>query len=367
METRADRNQLLLVASGLAAIALVGWVMWHSAWPPALVALAFAAVFVVSAYDEALRIPATAGPWLIALLLGLNVLALLLYPYQVTLILSVVLAASAPYHLSPRASWLLLVVANGFFFAVLWLRNALGGEVPGLLSLVVLQGFAASSSLARRGEALAREALAVRNEELQSARAALARQSQAEERLRIAGALHDTIGHRLTALQLQLEVLSHEAPEALCEQLRTCRNLAADLLEDVRAIVRRMPGADSTDLPAALRELEASTPGVTLAVTSALPSVSAQLSQQLAYCFQEAVHNAVRHGRADRIEISHGDGAYRVDDNGRGLGATPPAPGFGINNIRQRLRTFGGDASLQRSPALRGCRLILRVPDEDAA
>jgi len=219
-----------------------------------------------------------------------------------------------------------------------------------------------SSSLARHRDEESRLALARQNRELQAARAALALKSQAEERLRIAGALHDGIGHGLTALRLQLEALSHEAPAELRDQVTRCQRVAGELLEGVRTIVRDMPDAGATDFDAALRELAAAMPGLQVTVDPQLPTVDSRLAQQLVYCFQEAIHNAVRHGGADRITIGHRQGSYLIDDNGRGLRGRTPRPGFGLRNIRQRLSAFGGEATLEAAPRGSGCRLRLSLP-----
>ena len=363
-----SREQWLLVASGLAAIAIVTWILWIGTGSRALlgVNILFALVFLSSSLDEPLGLPAAWGRLAMPLLLALNAAAVALYPYQVTLILAVVLAASAPYHLTARASWLLVIAGNLLFALLISARGLSGGEVAGLLTLLALQGFAISSSVARRRDEQSRQALAQQNRELQAARAVLAQQSQAEERLRIAGALHDTIGHRLTALQLQLEALAHEAPAGLREQVLTCKGVAAELLEDVRAIVRDMPGAAAPDLHTALRELAQALPGISLRVGDGLPAVDGPCAQQLLCCLQEAIHNAVRHGGADEIRIGWADGRFLVEDNGRGLPAHPPQPGFGLRNMNRRLAAFGGAAELQPAPGGRGCRLLLSLPGDGA-
>jgi signal transduction histidine kinase len=369
MNSTLSREQGLLTASGLAAIAVVAWVLWLETGRMTTLGLnlLFAGVFVAASLDRILRRSVVPGRPAILLLVALAGLELALFPYQVVLILMVVVAATAPYHLSARESWLLLLLGNGLYAGLLVMLGRLPGELPGLFSLLALQAFAISSSLARRREETAKETLAAQNEELQAARAVLARQSQAEERLRIAGDLHDSLGHRLTALQLQLEVLTHEAPEQLRRQLRDCKALAADLLEEVRAIVRRMPGDEPADLDAVLRDLAAATPGVSLEVVSAMPRMDAGLAPQLAYCLREAVHNAIRHGQADRIEISHAAGCLVIDDNGTGLQNGAVRPGFGLGNINLRLAPFGGHAVLEDAPGGCGCRLRLYLPGEHGA
>jgi len=359
----SSREFGLLPASGVAAIAVVAWVSWQNSpsWLLLAVHVLYAALFIAAAIDRLQHAGLLPGWLAVYLMLTVSVLAVALFPYQVSLILAVVLAASAPYHLSSRQSWLILVAGNIAFTLILHHHHGLDGQVPGLLSLLALQAFAISSSQARYREEQARLALAARNEELQAARAELARQSQAAERLRIAGALHDTLGHRLTALKLQLEVLNQEAPPALRAQVATCKQLALELLEEVRAIVRRMPDDEPTDLRVVLDDLQRTTPGVELRVTGSLPEVAPALAQQLAFCFQEAVHNAVRHGGADLIEIRYSADGFAIDDNGSGLNGTTPASGFGLRNMDQRLAPFGGQVRLEARPGGTGCSLRLNV------
>lgn len=369
MQRALNWEELLLTASGMLAIAVVGWIAWVNteSWPLLLLHLLFTALFATSSLEIPTNAPDWYGTAAVLAMLALSVLILGLFPYQVSLILAVVVAASAPYHLSRAHSWL-LVAAGNVVYGMIFVAKGLSAEaIPGLASLVALQGFAISSSLARRSDERSREALAIQNAELQAAREVIARQTQAEERLRIAGALHDTIGHRLTALQLQLEVLAHEAPPALQDQVATCKTVAADLLEEVRAIVRRMPATAVTDLREALAELADQTPGVTVEVCDALPPRSAALAEQLVLCCREAVHNAVRHGHADRIEVRWRGGRYEIDDNGRGLGGVAPEPGFGLRNMNARLAPFGGRAVLAEHPERQGCRLSLWLPEETAS
>jgi signal transduction histidine kinase len=369
MKETFSKEQWLLLASGLAAIAVVTWILWRDTGDLLLLCtnLLFALVFLIAGMARLIALPPAYGQLAMPVLLALNIAAVVLFPYQVTLILSVVLAASLPYHLSPRQSWILIVIANLLFAGFIARRGFGGDDIAGPLTLIALQGFAISSSLARRRDEESRLTLAAQNRELQAARAVLARQSLAEERLRIAGELHDTIGHSLTALQLHLEALTHEAPDHLRKSVLTCKSLAAELLDDVRRIVREMPDTGAIDLVAALRDLEQLTPGVSLDVSPSLPEVGSAQAQQLVYCFREAIHNAVRHGGADRIEVDFGDGCFRVTDNGRGLKSRVPRRGFGLDNMQQRLAPFAGKVELQQAPTGTGCRLLLHAVVGDSA
>ena len=67
---------------------------------------------------------------------------------------------------------------------------------------------------------------------------------------------------------------------------------------------------------------------------------------------QEAVNNAVRHGKPTHIAISleqvEGRLEVAVTDDGNGLKETPEGqPGIGLESMRQRAQLLGGDLSVQ--------------------
>lgn len=351
----------MLIASGLMAIGVVALVTAPSRpWPALIPQLGFAIAFLLGAYKGRLPLIPNQGVIAVVAMAFLSALALLAYNDTIVLILSVVLMASAPYHVSRGQSWLLMLIAN---LSYGWILGGTAGSSDygtAWLTLIALQGFAITTSLAREREAAVQETLERQNNELLAARVVMAHQSQAEERLRIAGDLHDTIGHRLTALQLQLEVLSHEAPEPLAEKVASTQGLARDLLEDIRSIVRRMSEERRGDLTSAIRELGKLTPGVEITVTSKLPEPDSALAQQLVFCFQEGINNAIRHGGATQIEIGYDKSGFFIRDNGRGVRGEV-AQGFGLTNIGQRLAPFGGQANLAANTS-RGCTLLLTLP-----
>ncbi len=359
-------EESLLNVSGLFAISLVALVtaMYQDLWPSMLVHATFALAFLLGAYKRQVPLIPHQGVVGVLVMFLLSVIALALFGNTIILILSVVMMASAPYHLSARHSWLLLVVANGIYFAVLNDVSLVSEYAVAWLTLLALQGFAITSSLARQREVETQEILARQNSELLAARAVMAQQSQAEERLRIAGDLHDTIGHQLTALQLQLEALAHQAPEALKPQVASSQALAGDLLEDIRSIVRQMSEEKRDDLAGAIQELDRLAPGVDIQVVSTLPELEPALAQQLVFCFQEGIHNAIRHGGATHIEISYQNARFQIRDNGRGFRGHMNE-GFGLANIGQRLAPFGGRAQLSNTQQ-GGCELALYLAEATA-
>lgn len=341
-------EQHVLNASGLLAIVLTAAVCFvnYEPWPSLALNLVFMGAFVVGAYGVRMGLPPASGRLSILFLLLTSVGALWVTQDTVVLILSIVLMASAPYHLSARYSWLLILIANGVYWWVLSLGVPYGEFLFSWISLLALQAFALSSSLARQREVSTKELLERKNGELVAARALIARQSQTEERLRIAGDLHDAVGHQLTALRLNLEAAAHEDRDGMQEQLKRCQALASAVLEDIRGIVRRMASEEGKELKSAIRELDAMTPEVSIRMDGNFPSLNPVLSQQLVFCFQEAISNAIRHGRATEIVISYGGSSFIVEDNGRGIGSRPLVKGFGLKNIKARLEPYGGVVKL---------------------
>jgi signal transduction histidine kinase len=125
-------------------------------------------------------------------------------------------AGRLPYVVSLRTSWLATI---GIALIVIVHYAAYGGWP------VVLTGggavtaglvFIVNHSLNDLREREARAALLALNAELHATRGLLAEHSRAAERLRISRDLHDTLGHHLTGLSIQLDVAARrsEGPAA---------------------------------------------------------------------------------------------------------------------------------------------------------
>lgn len=354
-------SHALLVASGLLAILLVGLLsgLEFGFWPLAILHLSFAVIFIIVAYDDELGISRPAARLGILAMLGLIIVGWFLAPMDISLILTIVLVASAPYVFSKGQSWLLLLTINLVFFAVFigyWQATEI---FLSWVSMFALQGFAITSSLARVHESELKLKLAEQNAELTAARTALTQKSQMEERLRIAGDLHDSIGHQLTALRLQLEALFQVAPTELKPTIATSQQLSSELLENIRSIVKRMSVEPSSDLNLLIHQLDNDTPGVAIALVGAIPTINPALQQQLEFCIKEGLSNAIRHGEATKIDISFTDDKLLIDDNGKGANLKDEL-GFGLTNLLKRLAPFEGHLQLfPRKPT--GCRLEITL------
>jgi signal transduction histidine kinase len=233
------------------------------------------------------------------------------------------------------------------------------GAVPALSVLAVsaafggFQTFAAATSLLARRDRAAREELAHTNAELQATRARVVESSRAEERLRISRDLHDTMGHHLTALSLQLDVASRLADGRAAEHVHQAHAIARLLLADVRDVVSQLRDSSAMDAADAIRSLllAAGDLRVHLDMPPSLGPLDDDRTHAIVRCVQEVMTNAVRHAGARNLWITlaeRADGIHvHARDDGRGAGAF--AWGNGLCGMRERFEALAGRVDVQTS------------------
>lgn len=220
--------------------------------------------------------------------------------------------------------------------------------VPPYLGFQVF-GFLVFRLLAR--ETAARHALATSNAELLQLHAKLAERSRADERLRLAQELHDALGHRLTALSLNLEVAAHQTTGEAHVNVRTAQSLVRLALGDVREIVTAWKPPVDLDLRDELVRMAAEIPepSIHVAVQEHVQVVNRDCSHALLRCAQEVVTNAIRHGRAHNvwIELNGAAGALELLARDDGQGTSEVRPGDGLAGMRRRFEQLGGTLAVE--------------------
>lgn len=286
--------------------------------------------------------------------------SLIVHQGPVAPVLLVVWAGQLPDFFSRRLAFIQVAISALAFYTIMLLCWT--DAYPVISSLIYLgfQLFALSSSFARVSERNARERVEQLNQQLQATRILLAQSSRQEERVRIARDLHDVLGHQLTALNLQLEILQHKASDELRESVQQSKNLAKALLENIRQVVRDQRNLLSLDIRQAVQALVVHIPQVELQIQGELQLDSVQFAEQIVLCIQEGISNALRHGHATSINLTlkQQSNAIQIflDDNGRGLIAGSNN-GTGLQGMRERLEPYGGLVEL--SMLTQGCRLAI--------
>lgn len=284
---------------------------------------------------------------------------------------------------SPVTSFLFLPIAGqlalreskgvrGTFLTLQTAGIALALQDDDILKRVFLVGFFLvcqlfTSGLCRDGIAgiRARRELLRAHAELRETRDLLAQSSRLAERLRISRELHDLLGHRLTALNLNLEVLSHLTEERALHHATRAQTLAKLLLGDVRAAVSAMQAEPGLSLDASLSALveEIHHPRIHLDVPTGLGLEDPVRAHALLRCAQEIITNAVRHSGADNlwIEVVRAGNEVKVQAHDDGRGAASLQPGHGLSGLAHRLADLGGTLELA-SAAGEGFRVTVRIP-----
>ena len=312
------------------------------------------------------------GTLLNKVLLGIEIVIVLsliaLDKYKLSAILLVLIATLLPSIFTRKQSIIIIVLISIAHF-VLYYAYYGDSFLSSMLHVVIyfmLQIFGFSAIEMVHREAKAKEELAAINQELLATRFMLKSSSKKQERLRISRDLHDAIGHQLTALSLNLEVAKHKVPEAFKPLLQENLQLAKTLLTDVRQVVKEMRDEEQFDLISSLENIISQLPNCQLAVISSPEINSLRLKQQLMFCLQEGISNALRHGKASQftldtnkvdnslvIELSN-NGSVIAENNHSSFGS-------GLTGLNERLVDFSGKVALITNEY--GCTLKIEVED----
>ena len=198
--------------------------------------------------------------------------------------------------------------------------------------------------------------------------------------------IHDGLGQKLTALSMMAASLKRDLARQNVPESRTLNELIEHLrqaLEEARALSRGLAPVPLTEqgLAAALNRLaedmQAATGIACHFETDPRYPVEVEnrtTAMQLYRIAQEAVHNAIKHGRPRNISIrlvrSGRCAELRVSDDGSGFRADiGGGEGFGLRIMRYRAAVVGAEMSIESTPesgTLVRCKLsALDLQEED--
>jgi signal transduction histidine kinase len=248
-----------------------------------------------------------------------------------------------------------LVVAD---IAVYLILRTHGHPAPLVVTLLYagFQGFAMLCAHYALTAERARDALARVNADLLATRALLADSARDAERLRVARELHDVAGHKLTAMSLNLHALAADPAFAARSELAISRQMASELLADIRNVVHALRDAHGLDIATALHALAAPLPRPRLAleIDEDVRIGDPALAETVLRLVQEALTNSARHGNATQVHVALRDArdardalVVEIEDDGRVLG--PLREGNGLSGMRERVGERGGRVRFSRS------------------
>lgn len=324
-----------------------------------LMALLGAAGFALACWNlmSPERRPSQAIHWLLALeLVGCFFLAI-----DLVHLVSVQAAATLPWRQAWRWQAAILCMILGIAAGAVWdgsfeATTGLGGlpqaaQVAATIMNVV--GWSMFAFVAGRmivAERREREELALANCELVATRDLLAQSARLGERVRISRELHDTLGHHLTALAVNLDLAMRLPAGEAQPILERSRMLSGLLLNDVRETVGAMRSGQRVDLGPAFQALASSLPSPRVHLELAAPyeTEDTESAHVLLRCAQESLTNAMRHSQARNVwidlRVEEGEGRLRIRDDGRG--AEQVDPGNGLRGMKERVEALGGRLEL---------------------
>lgn len=176
-----------------------------------------------------------------------------------------------------------------------------------------------------------------------------------QERTKIARDIHDSVGHKLTALLMQLEILSIQHGADHYQELK---ELAKDSLEETRYAVRALKDQEHEGIATIMqliKKLEAES-HILVQFTTKQGILSEHITNEqsvvLYRVIQEGLTNAMRHAHSREVQVEIGktaNGHVECIIKNRIYQKDPFFEGFGLQNMRKRVEELGGTLSIYQT------------------
>jgi signal transduction histidine kinase len=219
-----------------------------------------------------------------------------------------------------------------------------------------------------------RKELGIVNQQLREYALLIEDRAMLQERNRIAREIHDSLGHSLTALNIQLAnaLLYLRSNLGRSENFLTeAKKMGSHALQEVRQSVSalRCNPLQGKLLNVAIAELIADLEYRTEVIFNYQNEIAQCLPQEITTTVyrlvQEALTNMIKHSRATEVNISlkliAGTLQVKVQDNGVGFEPQENTTGFGIQGMSERANALGGKFSLISMPD-QGCQIVATIP-----
>ena len=219
-----------------------------------------------------------------------------------------------------------------------------------------------------------KQQLALAHEQLQEYSQKIEDLAAVQERNRIARDIHDSLGHALTSLNIQLQTavkLWQKSPKQAHTFLAQAQKLGKIAMKEVRQSVGtlRADKADNQPLELKIRALiDDFRSGTGLTIRSKIvhcPQLSSQIEKTIYRTVQEALTNIAKYAEATEIEIQlnliEAKIYLSVQDNGKGFKLNQNKTGYGLQGMQERVNAVKGCLQIQTSPEA-GCRIVVEIP-----
>lgn len=196
-----------------------------------------------------------------------------------------------------------------------------------------------------------------------------------KERNRLAREIHDSLGHFLTVINVQLEaarVVLDSDQQAAYRALEKAQTLVKDGLSEVRRSVAALRASpmEGQPLTTAIERLveECQESGIRCEwkVSGEVRELPARIEHALYRAVQEGLTNVRKHARASSVKVeldyaAENEVSLLIEDNGVGLDLDKVEDGFGLFGLRERVHLLNGRVSL-RGAKSEGASLEVVIP-----
>ena len=162
--------------------------------------------------------------------------------------------------------------------------------------------------------------------------------------------LHDSVGHHLTSIILNLELLNKQINDnkEITQRVNAISFAAKQAMSDIRYVVDSLRVQNLVPLQQGIKELTDAIvkPTLTVAIPKDLPALDYLTHITLFRAVQECLTNCLKHADATQmsIEISRHSKNLKLllKDNGIGANIAHLKPGHGLKILSERIKFCGG-------------------------
>jgi signal transduction histidine kinase len=249
---------------------------------------------------------------------------------------------------------------------------------PRMLEFLLSFGFVFCFSFVAKFEIIQREKLDKTKRELERAYEKLQESYDTKEQLlierernKIAGEIHDTVGHTLTTVIVELEAakrLMKKDMDLSFTKLELAQEQVRKGLNDIRKSVRTLrDGQEGLEFIPAIVSIISDTEkhsGVSIEYTlDDFNNLDEAIQRVLLRALQEGLTNGIRHGQSSKFKLSirliDNYISFTLSDNG--CGGEASEFGFGLSNMKHRVEQLNGTLTVKLKKG-NGCSINIEIP-----
>lgn len=236
-------------------------------------------------------------------------------------------------------------------------------------------GYALSIAIeARRKQEILLEELKLANEKLKEYASKVEQLTLIEERNRLSREMHDSIGHHLVSVSLQLEILKKiikENEDAL-KIVETLKKEISDSIQDLRDVVKTLRKPYEFDIPIeeSIKNLienfiKIKNIKIDFEIDDSLKDLPSDYKITIFRVCQEALTNIEKHSNASEVSIKlkniNNEIILTIEDNGVGFPSEIKEDSFGLKGIKERAKILNGKVTFENRPQ-GGARIVFSLP-----